>query len=91
VDNVLIVYGVTLTNIHTVLNSFNNATSPLQFTIEEEQQQKIRFFILQYIETRTTLHMAFTANPRLRTPSSHRPRVTNWSIITAQFDTYTTD
>jgi hypothetical protein len=43
VDDVLIVYGATLTNIHTVLNCFNNVTSPLQFTIEEEQQQKINF------------------------------------------------
>jgi hypothetical protein len=41
VDCVLIVYDATLTNIHTVLNIFNTAAAPLQFTIEEQQQKSI--------------------------------------------------
>jgi hypothetical protein len=43
VDDVLLVYDATLTDIHTVLNNFNDATSPLQFTLEEEVHQQISF------------------------------------------------
>jgi hypothetical protein len=43
VDDVLLVYDATLTNIHTVLDYFNKATAPLPFTIEEEFQKKIHY------------------------------------------------
>jgi hypothetical protein len=43
VDDVLLVHDATLTDIHTVLNNFNDATSPLQFTLEEEVHQQISF------------------------------------------------
>jgi hypothetical protein len=43
IDDVLLVYDTTLTDIHTVLDSFNKATAPLQFTIEEKSQKKINY------------------------------------------------
>jgi hypothetical protein len=38
VDDILLVYDAPSTNIDTVLNQFNTATSPLQFIIEPERQ-----------------------------------------------------
>jgi hypothetical protein len=43
VDYVLIVYDASLTNVDYVIYSFNTATSPLQFSIEKEQQRNISF------------------------------------------------
>jgi hypothetical protein len=39
VDDILLVYDDPSTNIDTVLDQFNNAKFPLQFTIETEQQR----------------------------------------------------
>jgi hypothetical protein len=36
VDNILVVYNTDLTNIHEVLDSFNNIMPTMEFTIEDE-------------------------------------------------------
>jgi hypothetical protein len=43
VDDILLIYDIEKTDIHTVLNSFNNATANLKFTIEEEEENRINF------------------------------------------------
>jgi hypothetical protein len=57
VDDILIVYNTSLTDIDTVLNSFNTAASPLQFTTEKEQHQHINF--LDIVIHRDTHHFTF--------------------------------
>jgi hypothetical protein len=57
VDDVLIVYNTSLTDIDTVLNSFNTAASPLQFTIEKKRHQHIKF--LDIAVHRDTHHFAY--------------------------------
>jgi hypothetical protein len=43
VDNILIVYNTDTTNIYNVLNNFNNVMPTMNFTIEEEKDNKINF------------------------------------------------
>jgi len=43
VDDILIVYDKQKTNINNLLNSFNNAANPLQFTMEHETNNQINF------------------------------------------------
>jgi hypothetical protein len=41
VDDILLIYDVELTDIHTVLNQFNTAAPNLTFTLEEEIAKQI--------------------------------------------------
>jgi len=43
VDDILLVYIDNITNIHMVLNEFNNLTPKLKFTLEEQQNNQINF------------------------------------------------
>ena len=43
VDDILLVYIDNTTNIHKVLDEFNNLTPKLKFTLEEEQNNQINF------------------------------------------------
>ena len=43
VDDILVIYRENHTDIHEVLNLFNNATSTLQFTIEQENNTSMNF------------------------------------------------
>jgi len=43
VDDILLVYIDNTTNIHNVLDEFNNPTPKLKFTLEEEQNNRISF------------------------------------------------
>jgi hypothetical protein len=58
VDDILIVYDTSLTDIDSVLNSFNTAASPLQFTIEKERHQHINF--LDIVIHHDTHHFTFS-------------------------------
>ena len=55
VDDILIVYTDTTTNIHTVLDEFNSITPKLEFTLEEEQNDKINFLDFTKDPQRTIL------------------------------------
>jgi hypothetical protein len=43
VDDILIVYNTSITNIHDVFNSFNNLMPTMKFTMEKEIDNKINF------------------------------------------------
>jgi hypothetical protein len=43
VDDILIVYNKTTTNIYGVFNAFNNLMPTIKFTVEEEKENKINF------------------------------------------------
>jgi hypothetical protein len=43
VDDILIVYNVSITVIHDVFNAFNNLTPNIKFTMEEERNNSISF------------------------------------------------
>ena len=43
VDDVLLVYDSTVTDILEVLNDFNKATQPMYFTIEREENNQLNF------------------------------------------------
>jgi hypothetical protein len=45
----LLIYDIAKTDIHIVLDNFNNATDNLKFTIEEEQEKHINFLDITII------------------------------------------
>jgi len=61
VDDILIVYNVSTTDIDKVLNSFKNVTPTMKFTIEKEMKSTINFF-------------GVTAQKRCRKLLQHKPK-----------------
>jgi hypothetical protein len=59
VDDILIVYKQGVTNIHNVLNSFNNTIPTMKFTIEKERENKINFWTSHYLKKTITLHSIY--------------------------------
>jgi hypothetical protein len=57
VDDILIAYRQSLTNIHEVLTKFNNLTPKLNFTLEEETNNSINF--LDITTTKTPDHLSY--------------------------------
>ena len=63
VDDMLIVHTDSTTNIHTVLDEFNSITPKLQFTLEEEQDDKINFLDFTIIKTHKGLSFDIYRKP----------------------------
>ena len=63
IDDILIVYTDTTTNIHMVLNEFNSITPKLEFTLEEEQNEKINFLDFTIVKTHKGLSFDIYRNP----------------------------
>jgi len=55
VDDILIVYNKSHTNIHKVHKEFNNINNDIQFTIEEEINNSINFLDITIKKTDTTI------------------------------------
>jgi hypothetical protein len=82
-DDVLIVYNENSTNIENILESFNNITPSLHFTIERQKDKKLNFLDLT-IE-RATEKLSFSINRKPTTSDSiipndpcHPPEQKNW-------------
>jgi hypothetical protein len=94
VDDVLLVYDTTLTDIHTVLDSFNKATAPLQFTIEEESQKRINYLDITIYrdvhQSSTNSHTEFTEKQQPQITSYLQPLATHRNTNTVQLDSYKT-
>ena len=69
VDDILLVYNDNLTDIEEILNSFNNITPGLNFTLEREQENKINFLDLTITKATNKCHSTYTERPPLPTPS----------------------
>jgi hypothetical protein len=76
VNDILIAYRQSLSNIHEVLNKFNNLTHKLQFTLEEETNDSITFLDITITKTTDRLPIKYTGNPQQPTPSSPLTLVT---------------
>ena len=59
VDDVLIIYEETTTNIHEILNMFNNISPTLTFTMETENDNMINFMTLPFRKKTTNLTSIF--------------------------------
>jgi hypothetical protein len=59
VDDILILYDNTVTNIKHVLEDFNNINNKLQFTVELESNNNMNYLDLNIIRTNTTLTYIF--------------------------------
>jgi len=59
VDDILVICNTTESNIHDVLNDFNQITPKLKFTIEEEIERKLNFLdiTIQRVQHRITTHI----------------------------------
>jgi hypothetical protein len=55
VDDILIVYNNSITNIHDVFNAFNNITPNIKFTMEEETDNSINFLDITIRKENNTL------------------------------------
>jgi hypothetical protein len=70
VGDVLLVYNENLTDIEEILNSFNNITPGLNFTLEREQKNKLKFLDLTITKaTNKTSFDVYRNPPPLPTPS----------------------
>jgi hypothetical protein len=63
VDDILLVYIDNTTNIHKVLDEFNNLTPKLKFTLEEEQDNQINFLDITIKRTTNAFHLISTESP----------------------------
>jgi hypothetical protein len=63
IDDILIAYTDTTTNIHTVLDEFNSITPKLEFTLEEEQNGKINFLDFTTVKTHKGLSFDIYRKP----------------------------
>jgi hypothetical protein len=70
VDDILIVYDADLTNINEVLSSFNDATPTVKFTVEEEKNNQINFWISRSEKTIIESALISKESLRLRTSLS---------------------
>jgi hypothetical protein len=71
VDDILIAYRQSLSNIHEVLNKFNNLTPKLQFTLAEETNNCINF--LDITITKTTDRLSYKIYRKPTTTNSIIP------------------
>jgi len=55
VDDILIIYNDSITNIHDVFNAFNNLTPNIKFTMEEETNNSINFLDVPIRKENNTL------------------------------------
>jgi GTPase SAR1 family protein len=69
VDDILIVYNDSITNIHDVFNSFNNLTRNIKFTMEKETDNSINFLDVTIQKEHDTRSMYIGNRPQL-TPLS---------------------
>jgi hypothetical protein len=76
VDDILIAYDTNKTDITEVLNSFNKATHPLQFTIEKEKNTQICFLDITIKKEQKLKNSIYTENPLSPISSFHRTRAT---------------
>jgi hypothetical protein len=58
VDDILIVYNKTMTNIYDIFNTFNNLMPIMKFTTEEEKENKT----LPFRKKMITSHLTYTGN-----------------------------
>jgi hypothetical protein len=63
VDDILIAYRQSLSDIHEVLNKFNNLTPKLQFTLEEETNDSINFLDITITKTTECLSYKIYRKP----------------------------
>jgi len=81
VDDILLVYDTTKTNIQDVLNDFNNSAHPLNFTFEDEIDNHINFLdIIPSKKTPTPYNTRSTENQQTQTSSFHQTPTTQWNI-----------
>jgi hypothetical protein len=71
VDDILIVYKHSLTDIQNVLSKFNNLTPSLKFTMEEEKDNSINFFEITI--TKKKDHLSYTIYRKPTTTDSIIP------------------
>jgi hypothetical protein len=78
VDDILILYDSSITNILSILHDFNNIHSNLQFTSETEIENNINYLDISIHRTDSdlTFHSKSTGNLPLPIPSSHMTPVT---------------
>jgi len=58
------VYHGNTTNIHKVLNTFNVLTHLMQFTMEEESENRIKFLHFAIQKTKIIYNSPYTGNPK---------------------------
>ena len=63
VDDILIVYNESITNIHEVSNAFNNLTPNIKFTMEEETDNSINFLVVTIRKENNTLTFSVYRKP----------------------------
>jgi hypothetical protein len=63
VDDIILVHIDKLTNIHVVLDEFNNLTPKLKFTLEEEQNNQINFLDFTIIKNHKGLSFDIYRKP----------------------------
>jgi len=52
VDDILIIYNENITDVNQVLKSFNDTTPSLTFTLEQEEEKKLKFLDILIIKTK---------------------------------------
>ena len=63
VDDVLLAYDTTVTDIHEVLHDFNKATQPMSFTIEKEENNQLNFLDITIKKGNQSLHYEIYRKP----------------------------
>ena len=78
VDDILLVYDSSMTNIHHVLDQFNDATPTLTFTIELEKDNILNFLDISILQCQNTLEFKIfrkhTATDVIIPSTSNHPR-----------------
>ena len=87
IDDILIIYRENHTDIHEVLNLFNNATSTLQFTMEQENNNSINFLDITIYKNNNSLNFCVYRKPTATDhiiphnsnhPAEHKRTVVNY-------------
>jgi len=63
VDDILLVYDITVTNINTVLDEFNNVAQPMFFTMEKEVNNQLNFLDITVKKANNSLHFEIYRKP----------------------------
>lgn len=74
------VYLFNTSNIQEVLNKFNNLKTSMQFTTEEESENKINFLGITIAKEETNINLPYTENPLQQISLSQKDHVTPQGI-----------
>ena len=89
VDDILLIFNSSHTEIQKILDDFSSLHHKLQFTAETEKGWTTLTY--PHTEPPQTWGPPYTENPRLQTPSSPSPPIIPHTTSTQQLHTYTTD